>query len=567
MQKYRPDPQWFGESFSGTSFRSIFKWGAPDRHYHPKSGLVSLLRERMSLPAEAFSAPVNTGVAAVGQCERTRLSSDHMAAIAKMVGEENVESDDYARVRYAHGQAVEEILKLRQGRPAALADAVVHPRHREDVQVIVAYCHRHRIPLTVYGGGSSVTLGVTPARGGVTLAMQTHMNRVLRVNETNQTATVEAGILGPAYEEALNDAPARFNAKRRYTCGHFPQSFEFSTVGGWIATLGAGQQSSYYGDIYDLVVSQEVVSPTGTFTTSDYPATATGPKVNDILKGSEGAFGVLTSATLKIFRAMPSNRRRFAYMLPGWREAVATARAIAQGEFGMPSMLRISDLEETEAALHIYGLGGGWVDRLLRLKKLLPMKRCLLIGQADGEGRFARNVARQCGRICRRMGGLWLSGYPVDRWAHGRFLDPYMRDDLHDMRILIDTLETAVTWDRIEAVHEGVRQLIKARSKTLCMCHASHFYPQGTNLYFIFMTPMTDVDEFSTFQADIISRIVACGGSISHHHGVGKLMGRWMEQHLGHEQMEVIRALKRHFDPHNILNPGGTLGLDEEKKI
>lgn len=567
MQKYRPDPRWFGESFSGTSFRSIFKWGAPDRHHHPKSGLVSLLRERMSLPAEAFTAPVNTGVAAVGQCERTRLSSDHIAAIAKMVGEENVESDDYARVRYAHGQAVEEILKLRQGRPAALADAVVHPRHREDVQAIVAYCHRHRIPLTVYGGGSSVTLGVTPAHGGVTLAMQTHMNRVLRVNEANQTATVEAGILGPAYEEALNDAPARFNAKRRYTCGHFPQSFEFSTVGGWIATLGAGQQSSYYGDIYDLVVSQEVVSPAGTFTTADYPATATGPKVNDILKGSEGAFGVLTSATLKIFRAMPDNRRRFAYMLPGWREAVATARAIAQGEFGMPSMLRISDPEETEAALHIYGLGGGWVDRLLHLKKLLPMKRCLLIGQCDGEGRFAHNIARQCGRICRRMGGLWLSGYPVDRWARGRFLDPYMRDDLHDMGILIDTLETAVTWDRIEAVHEGVRQLIKARPKTLCMCHASHFYPQGTNLYFIFMTPMTDVDEFSTFQADIISRIIACGGSISHHHGVGKLMGRWMEQHLGHEQMEVMRALKRHFDPHNIMNPGGTLGLDEEKRI
>ena len=142
-----------------------------------------------------------------------------------------------------------------------------------------------------------------------------------------------------------------------------------------------------------------------------------------------------------------------------------------------------------------------------------------------------------------------------------------MRDDLHDMGILIDTLETAITWDRIEAVHEGVRRLIKARPKTLCMCHASHFYPQGTNLYFIFMTPMTDVEKFSAFQADIISRIVACGGSLSHHHGVGKLMGRWMEPHLGKEQMGVLRALKRHFDPHNIMNPGGTLALDEEKRV
>ena len=562
MYKDRPDPGWFGEPLPEKSYRSIFKWGAPGRHYHPKSGLVSLLRERMSLSTDAFTTPLNTGVTVVGECPSPRLSPDHLSALADMVGLENVSHDDYTRVRYAHGQSVEEILKLRHGQPDALSDAVVHPRHKEDVQRIVAYCHHHRIPLTVYGGGSSVTLGLTPARGGVTLVMQTHMNQVLDVNEVNQTATVEAGILGPAYESALNDAPSRFNSKHRYTCGHFPQSFEYSTVGGWIATLGAGQQSSYYGDIYDIVVSQEIVSPVGTVTTSDFPATATGPKVNDMLKGSEGAFGVLTAATLKIFRAMPENRRRFAYMLPGWKAVVKASRAIAQGEFGMPSMLRISDPEETEAALHIYGLGGGWVDRLMRLKGLLPMKRCLLIGQSDGERCFAHNIARQSRRICRRLGGLWLSGYPVNRWAHSRFLDPYMRDDLHDMGILIDTLETAVTWDRIEAVHEGVRQLIKARPQTICMSHASHFYPQGTNLYFIFMTPMTDVEDYTAFQAEIISRIVACGGSLSHHHGVGKLMGRWMEGHLGEEQMAVLRALKRHFDPHDIMNPGGTLGLD-----
>lgn len=567
MPKDRTEPRWFGGPLAETSYRSIFKWGAPERYYHPKPGLIRLLRERMSLPADGFAEPVNAGAAPVGPCAPVGLSSDHLTALADMVGQENISCDDYARVRYAHGQAVEEILKLRRGNPDASADAVVHPRSREDVQSVVAYCHRHRIPLTVYGGGSSVTLGVRPAHGGVTLVMQTHMNRVLRVNERNQTATVEAGVLGPAYEAALNDAPARFGAKRSYTCGHFPQSFEHSTVGGWIATLGAGQQSSYYGDIYDLVVSQEVVTPVGTITTSDYPATATGPKVNDMLIGSEGAFGVLTSATLKIFRKMPANSRRFAYMLPDWKAAVAAARAIAQGEFGMPSMLRISDAEETEAALHIYGLGGGWADRLLRVKRLMPMKRCLLIGQSDGERRFARNVARQAARICRRMGGLWLSGYPVVRWSHGRFLDPYMRDDLHDMGILIDTLETAVPWDRIEAVHTGVRRLIKARPRTICMSHASHFYPQGTNLYFIFMTPMTDVAAYIAFQADIISRILDCGGSLSHHHGVGKLMGRWMENHLGGGQMAVLRQLKRHFDPNTIMNPGGTLGLDEEKAV
>jgi len=559
------DPRWLTPPPPQGSYRSIFKWGAPGRSYHPRTGLVRLLCDRMGLSPQSFSNPQNTGEAAVRRDLPAKMDVVHVSAMADIVGKENVQCDDYARIRYAHGQAVEEILALRHGRPTAAAGVVVHPRHREDVQTIVVYCHAQHIPLTVYGGGSSVTLGVTPARGGVTLVMQTHMRRLLAFNETNRTVTVESGILGPAYEALLNDAPARFRARHRYTGGHFPQSFEFSTVGGWVATLGAGQQSSYYGDIYDLVLGQEVVTPIGTFSTADYPATATGPKVNDIFKGSEGAFGVLTAATLKIFRLKPENRRRFAYLLPGWSQAIAAAREISQGEFGMPSVLRISDPEETEAALQLYGLGGRigeYAERLLHLKGLLPMKRCLLIGQSDGGRHFARNIARQSSRICRRLGALWLSGYPVDRWSHGRFLDPYMRDDLHDMGVLIDTLETAVTWDRLTQVHAGVRELIKARPQTLCMCHASHFYPQGTNLYFIFMTPMTGVDQFRMFQADIISRILACGGSLSHHHGVGKLMGPWMDGHLGSDQVDVLRALKRHFDPHNIMNPGGTLGLD-----
>ncbi|MBW2216987.1 MAG: FAD-binding oxidoreductase, partial [Deltaproteobacteria bacterium] len=146
------------------------------------------------------------------------------------------------------------------------------------------------------------------------------------MNEANQTVTVQPGIMGPEYERILNNAPEIMKAKRKYTGGHFPQSFEHSSVGGWIVTLGSGQQSSYYGDIYDIVVSQEYVTPSGNFKTLDYPGTATGPKVNDIMKGNEGTFGVLVSATLKIFRHLPENRRRFGFIFPDWESAVSGSR-------------------------------------------------------------------------------------------------------------------------------------------------------------------------------------------------------------------------------------------------
>jgi alkyldihydroxyacetonephosphate synthase len=566
MPKRSIQPKWFAQPPSLGTYRAIFKWGAPDRFHHPKPGLVQWIQERLALRPEQWAAPCSAGTQPVRPPRPGALSQAQVEKLTAIVGAENARQDDFSRLRFAHGQAAEEILRLRAGQPDAASDLVLHPRHHEDVRAIVQYCHAQRIPITVFGGGSSVTLGVRPARGGVTLAMATHMHRVLAFNETNQTITVQPGIFGPAYEDYLRHAPERRGARQRYTGGHFPQSFEFSTVGGWIAALGSGQQSSYYGDAGDLVVSQEYVTPVGTFTTADFAATATGPKVNDIMKGSEGAFGVLTAVTLKIFRADLGRSKCFAYMLPGWDQAVSAARRISQGEFGMPSMLRISDPEETAAAVQAYGLGHPLAQRFLRWRGLLPGKRCLLIGQADGEQHFAANVARRSRAICRGLGGLWLSSYPARQWAHGRFLDPYMRDDLFDMGVLIDTLETAVPWDRLMQLHAGVRAFITARPRTLCLTHASHFYPQGTNLYFIFITPMMPVEAYRAFQAGIIGKILECGGSLSHHHGAGKLMGPFMERHLGPEQMAVLRALKRHFDPHGILNPGGTLGLDAERE-
>ena len=322
--------------------------------------------------------------------------------------------------------------------------------------------------------------------------------------------------------------------------------------------------SSYYGDACDLVISQTIVTPAGEIQTLDFPATANGPSVNRMLIGSEGCFGVLVEVTLKIFRHLPKNRRYFSFIFPSWDKAVDAGREIAQGQFGMPAVFRISDEEETHVGLKLYGIDGSLLDRFMRLRGYRPMRRCLLIATAEGERRFAGNVKRCAKRICRRFGGMYLSGFPVRQWEPGRFKDPYLREDLNDYGILIETLDTAVTWDRIHSLHEGVRAMIKSRPATLCLTHASHFYPQGTNLYFIFITRADDLDDFTAFQEKILDAFQRFGGSPTHHHGIGKLFSPWMLPHLGEAQMNVLKALKRHFDPNNIMNPGGQLGLDLE---
>ena len=554
-------PNWTEKAPAAGTYRSIFKYGDLHSFKHPSDAWYRMIKEEFHLNDKDFASRVKEGLEPVSLNRAQALKPQQMDCLRNIVGGENVALDDYSRVKYASGKTTEEMLELRLGIIREVADAVVHPRDKQDVQKIVQYCHQENIPITVYSAGSSVNFGCRPVRGGVSLVVSTHMNKLLEVNEFNQTARVQPGMFGPAYEEGLNKAPELFKTKHRYTCGHFPQSFEYSTVGGWVVTLGSGQASTYYGDAYDIVFSQEYVTPAGTFKTLDYPATATGPKVNDIMKGSEGSFGILVEVTMKIFRYMPENRRRFSFMYPTWEAAVNASREIMQSEFGKPAIYRISDPEETDRGLKLYGMPD-FVDKILVMKGFKPMQRCLSLGNAEGDCDYTKLVVRKIKTVAKKHGAISLTGYAAKKWEHTRYTEPYMREDLGDYDILIDTLEAAVTWDNLHRLHQGVRAYIKNRPQTMCMTHASHFYPQGTNLYFIFIAHMKDPEEFRKFQRGIIDNIQKHGGSLSHHHGVGRMIGPWMEKHLGKEQLDVLRTLKKHFDPHNIMNPGGQLGLD-----
>ncbi len=561
-------PPWFEGKIPESSFRSILKWADPEGYKHPNKGLYREMKRVFGLDDTWFDKPRDLGLETVPEGIPSRLEARYLEALTAVVGPENAFTDVYHRLQLAYGKTIIDTLRLRKGIIENIPDIVLRPRDRKDLRTIVDYCQAEGIPVYVYGGGSSVTRGVEAVSGGVSLDMRVHLTRVLGFDEKNQTITVEAGMAGPELERVLRGAPELLKAGRAYTCGHLPQSFEGSVVGGWVVTRGAGQNSTYYGKIEDMVIAQDYVCPRFDLATGDFPAAADGPDLDQVLMGAEGAFGILYSVTLRVRKYLPRNTRRYSYIFKTWEDGKEAAREILQGEFGYPSVFRLSDPEESGLALKLYGVEGTVLDTLMTARGFKEGERCLMLGTADGEAGFSRHVARMIRKTCLRHGAMSTTGFVQRSWEHGRFRDPYLREDLQDFGIMIDTLECSVNWTNLEAVHEGVRAYCHSRPRTICMTHMSHFYPQGCNLYFIFLAQISEIDEYLAYQSGILDAIQASGATMSHHHGIGKMTAPWLEGDIGHEALEVIRALKRHFDPKNIMNPGGTLALDlpDEKR-
>ncbi|MDR2363331.1 MAG: FAD-binding oxidoreductase [Spirochaetaceae bacterium] len=565
------EPQWYHGKVPPDSYRSIFKWGKPEDIKIPRESLYKLMKAQFDLTDEDFKEyREDLGLDPVRFDIPVKLTAPQLARFADMVGKDFVRTDDYARLSVAYGKTMYDLLRIRNKIVENIPDAVLYPDSKEQIEAVVAFCAGEKIPLYVYGGGSSVTRGVECVKGGVSLDMRLRFNKVVSFNEIDQTITVEAGMSGPKLEETLNRAPAVFGAKRAYTSGHFPQSFEHSSVGGWVVTHGAGQNSTYYGCIQDLVLGQDYATPVGAIHTDRYPRKATGPDLDQIMMGSEGAFGVLTHVTLKVFRHMPKTVKRFSYMFKDWETGQAAAREIMQSEAGYPSVFRLSDPEETSVMMHMYRVSESPLRRLFNSRGFKTGEMCLFLGFTNGEAGFSRNCAKNVRRVARKHGGLGLTGVVCRAWEKGRFSDPYLRDTMQDFGLVMDTMECAVNWSNMGTVHREVRAYCKSRPNTICMTHMSHVYPQGANLYWIFIARIHDPDEYRRFHSGILDAIQRSGAAMSHHHGIGKMFGPWLEGSIGRNEYAVLRALKRHFDPDNIMNPGGTLGLDlaeEEKRF
>ncbi|MBU8893294.1 MAG: FAD-binding oxidoreductase [Bacteroidales bacterium] len=539
------------------TYRDILKWG-DKRETAIDEGTINVIKDKFGYTESELKQKHLYGNQEVKLEHQIKLDKAILNQFTEIVGTENIETDDFSRAVHSYGKYYADLLKLRKGDVPTPPDAVIYPRSENDIIKVLEICNKKRIAITPFGGQSSVTRGVETPKGGISLDLTKHLNKVLEVNEVNSTSTVQAGMFGPAFEDYLNN----FGAK--YSCGHFPQSFEYSTVGGWVAAKGAGQASTGYGKIEHMVLSMKVVTPSGIIDTKTYPASAQGWDLHQTFIGSEGTLGIITEVTMKIRKYRPENTSHASFIFKNFDSAVKAMRTVMQSGIGVPHLFRISDPEETEIAFKTKNFEGTFADKFLNVMGYKSTERCLMFVAVEGSKSYTNQVLSSIKKITKKNKAFSLGASPTKRWLEQRYSSAYLRDPLMDLGIMTDTLETAVVWDKLIPIWTAVREYLKTREKTVVMVHISHVYENGANLYFTFLSPMKkgdELNEYTEYHKGIVDTIQKNNGSLSHHHGVGRTLAPWMENELGKESLNLMQAIKDHLDPNGIMNPGNTLGL------
>jgi alkyldihydroxyacetonephosphate synthase len=477
-------------------------------------------------------------------------------ALIDAVGAENVFSDSEDRIRHATGCGYVDLARLRSGRLAAAPDAVLLPADAAAVQRVVALCATEGVAVVPFGGGTSVVGGVEPLRGehGRLISLDLTRLQKVEVDARSLTARLGAGLRGPEAEAEL--------ARHGLVLGHYPQSFEYATIGGFAATRSAGQASSGYGRFDSLVSSVRLIAPAGNLSTLETPHTAAGPALREVVVGSEGVLGVIPDVTVRV-RPAPRRRRYEAWMAEGFEAGAEIVRALAQGP-GLPDVIRVSDEEETEVSLSLSGprglagsLFGGYLGLRRRRRGSL-----IVIGLEGEEESVARRRALAV-RALRKGGAVYLGQAAGRSWEHGRYQGPYLRDTLMGMGAMVETLETSQTWSRLGELHAAVATAIRDSlagqgTPGLVFCHLSHAYPDGASLYFTFISRSRqgeEVEQWRQVKRAASEAIVACDGTITHHHAVGRDHAPYMEAEVGETGLGVLRAIKERLDPTGIMNP------------
>ncbi len=478
-----------------------------------------------------------------------------------VVGEGNVFTSDEDRLRHSTGRGYVDLARLRNGALENAPDAVVMPKDAEALRRVIDVCTAEGIAIVPFGGGTSVVGGVEPLRGSHSRLISLDLRALqdVSVDRRSLHARLGAGLRGPEAEAALG--------REGLTLGHFPQSFEYATIGGFAATRSAGQASSGYGRFDSLVSSVRLLAPTGELQTLETPHTAAGPALRELVVGSEGVLGVIPDVTVRV-RPAPTVRRYEAWMAESFDAGAEIVRALAQGP-GLPEIIRVSDEEETEGTLALSGprgLSGKLFDGYLGARRRRGGS-LMIVGYEGDEEHVARRRALTV-RALRRGGAAYLGQSAGQAWEHGRYQGPYLRDTLMGMGAMVETLETSHTWSRFGELHSAVSDAIRnslAAQGTpgLVFCHLSHAYADGASLYFTFISRArrdAEVEQWAAVKRAACEAIVAHGGTITHHHAVGRDHAPYMEAEVGRVGLDLLRAAKEQLDPAGIMNPGKLLG-------
>lgn len=509
-------------------------WGEESVHLSLPKAAIAYLQERAGSGVPPTDAALASVIAALAP---SRLPSDS-----------RIITNPETRVRHARGQSLPDWLALRFGRIDRVPDGVAFPQSTRDVRDLLEFAKRCGARVVPYGGGTSVAGHVNPPGGDapvLTISLA-RMRRLLELDAQSRLARFEAGVSGPHLEAQLRE--------RGYTLGHFPQSFEYSTLGGWIATRSSGQQSLKYGRIEELFAGAHVETPAGPLDIPTFPASAAGLDIREMLLGSEGRLGIITDASVRV-RAIARHESFHGWFFADWQHAQAAVHALVHADVPL-SMIRLANEMETLTTLRMAGSAAAAVmERLLAMRGMRETK-CLLIVGADGSLGAAR-------RICRAQGGVYFGRRLGEKWRENRFRGVYLRNTLWEHGYAVDTIETAVDWPRVRtmmhAMEDAGRNALGDRVHAYS--HLSHVYPQGSSVYSTFIFPLAatyeeNIERWRALKAAVSTAIVANGGTISHQHGVGVDHKPYLHAEKGDLGIEAMRALFSHFDPDGMMNPG-----------
>ncbi|GGN41848.1 alkyldihydroxyacetonephosphate synthase [Actinoplanes campanulatus] len=512
--------------------RDVARWGTPADAVSLSSGVRDLL-------SAALGVTDPRPAAATADLPAGTLSETVLKELRSVCP--TVATDDEARLAHAAGKSTDDLLRLRAGQAGDAPDAVARPTAQQQVADLLAVCSRLRVAVVPFGGGTSVVGGLAARRegfAGVLAVDLAALDRLVHLDQVSRTATFEAGVRAPRAEQLL--------AAEGFTLGHFPQSFEYASLGGFAATRSSGQASAGYGRFDRMVVGLRAATPIGLLDTGRAPESAAGPDLRQLLLGSEGAFGVITELTVRV-RPAPQARHYAGWSFPSFDAGAHAVRALAQ-DGPMPTVLRLSD--ETETAINA-ATGGPQADG------------CLAVVGVEGT---VEDVAGRTAALEQRLaelGGTPLGTGPGEAWQEGRFRAPYLRDALLDAGAIAETLETATFWDRLPATYAAVRgalmeNLSGAGTPPLVLCHISHVYDSGASLYFTVVAAQAEepVAQWQAAKAAASDAIAASGATITHHHGVGRAHRPWYTREIGDVGVAALQGVKQALDPHGILNPG-----------
>jgi alkyldihydroxyacetonephosphate synthase len=464
-------------------------------------------------------------------------------------------------VYHARGQSSPDWIALRSGRIPAFPDGVAYPTDETQVRQLLEYANSVGARLIPYGGGSSVVghVNVIPGDAPVLTLDMGRMGHLLHLDEVSHLATFGAGVFGPDLEAQLR--------VRGFTLGHYPQSFELSSLGGWIVTRSNGQQSLGYGRIEAMFAGGRLEAPAGTLVLPPFPASAAGPDLRELVLGSEGRLGILTEATVRI-RAVPEAEEFRAVFFPDFEDGQAAVREMMQARLPL-SMLRLSTAVETETTLAMAGHADliHWLKRLLTLRGI-GEERCMLILGITGSRssvQFGRNEALA---VARRHRGVHVGTTFGKEWRKNRFRSPYLRNSLWEAGYALDTLETATQWSNIShmvgVIEAALRPALQdVGEQVLVFSHLSHTYPWGSNVYTTYLyripangDPEETLRRWQALKDAASQAIVTAGGTITHQHGVGTDHQRYLPGEKGLLGVAALHDLCSRFDPGGIMNPG-----------